>query len=191
MDELQILANWTGWPLLVAIMLLGGGFVSWLLNSRIERLKDENARLEKEQLWSGSYSAEKCQIRVVSPSFGDPVPRSFIVNGTFQQIPERAQIWVCTVDGDAADRQYWPQGRPAKIDRLSQTWHARVVWLQGDTNDMREIAVLVVGEDGQALIDYYVKAGEENTKWPSIVHLTRDMKECVAHKVVFSGEETA
>lgn len=46
---------------------------------------------------------------------------------------------------------------------------------------------MVVGEDGQALIDYYLKVGAAGT-WHGMNHLTRDMKECVSHKVIFSEE---
>lgn len=189
MDEFKVLAEWAGWPVLVAFMLLGGGFAFWLLNNRIEHLKEINTHLEKEQAWNGNYSCERCAIRVVSPPFGEPVPRSFRINGTFQYLPEGTVIWACVVEGEGKNRHYWPQGSSAKIDKLNRTWHARVNWLGGKQGDLHEVVVMLVGANGQVLIDYYVKAGEENNKWPGIVHLTQDMKECLSHKVIFNGEE--
>lgn len=190
MDELKVLAGWAGWPVVVACLLIGGGYAFWLLNNRIEHLKEMNARLEKEPAWNPSSSFDKCAVRVVSPPFGERAPRSFSVNGTFQHLPDGAALWVCTAEGTGKNRQYWPQGRAAKVDKLNQTWHGGVNWIGGNPGDLKEIVVMLAGENGQALVDYYIKAGEASNKWPGISHLTRDMKECASHKVVFSGEES-
>jgi hypothetical protein len=187
MDEIKVLAEWTGWPAVVAFMLLGGGLAYWLLKNRIEHLKETNASLESGLAGNSSYSYERCAIRVVSPSFGERVPRSFRINGTFQYVPEGAAVWVCVVDGEGKSRNYWPQDGPAKLDKLNRTWHAKVNWLGGNPGDLHEVVVMVVGEDGQALIDYYLKVGAAGT-WHGMNHLTRDMKECVSHKVIFSEE---
>jgi len=187
MSELRELAEWTGWPTAMALLLLGGGYAFWLLKNRLEHLKEVNGHLEKS--WGGRYTCERCGVKVVSPAVGERMPRSFRMSGTFQSLPEGAAIWACVANGEGRKRQYWPQGGPAKIDKQNQTWDARVIWIDGNPGEQREVAVMLVGEDGQALIDYYIKAGEENQRWPSINHLTRDMKECISHKVTFSGEE--
>ncbi len=189
MDELKTLAGWAGWPVVVAFLLLGGGYAFWLLNNRIEHLKEINARLEKEPARDGSSSSDKCAVRVVSPPFGERVPHSFGVNGTFQHLPDGTAFWVCTADGQGKNRQYWPQGRAANVDKSNRTWHARVNWIDGNPGDLKEIVVMLVGENGHALIDYYIKAVEAINNWPVVSHLTRDMRECASHKVILGGKE--
>lgn len=42
MDLYTVIATWTGWPAVVALMLLAGGFAYWMLNKRNELLKEKN-----------------------------------------------------------------------------------------------------------------------------------------------------
>lgn len=48
MDLYITLANWVGWPVVVALMFLGGTFGYWMLNKYIEILKEKVDGLEKE-----------------------------------------------------------------------------------------------------------------------------------------------
>jgi hypothetical protein len=42
------LAKWTGWPAIVALILVAGGYAIWSLNNRLAYQKEINAQLEKE-----------------------------------------------------------------------------------------------------------------------------------------------
>jgi len=48
MELYNVIANWVGWPTVVALLLLGGAFGYWILNKHIELLKEKNTGLEKE-----------------------------------------------------------------------------------------------------------------------------------------------
>lgn len=48
MDPYTTLASWTGWPAIVAVLLLAGGYAYSVLHSRLELLKEKNEWLEKQ-----------------------------------------------------------------------------------------------------------------------------------------------
>lgn len=49
-------AKWVGWPIITIILLLGGGYVFWVLNQRIDGLKEINGWLEAKAKDAESYS---------------------------------------------------------------------------------------------------------------------------------------
>jgi hypothetical protein len=130
-------------------------------------------------------SCDACDIKLVSPAVGEHVKHSFPVSGTYQKLPEGIAIWVVTVHGNSKNRQYWPQAR-ATVDRQNRTWYSQVNWVGGEKSETKEILVFLVGKEGQVLIDYYDKAGNENQKWPSITKLTSDMVECTSVRVILN-----
>ena len=46
MDLYNTVASWTGWPAIVAILLLAGGYAYWVMQGRSELLKEKNEWLE-------------------------------------------------------------------------------------------------------------------------------------------------
>jgi DNA repair exonuclease SbcCD ATPase subunit len=42
MDLYNTIAGWTGWPAIVAILIILGGYAYWVMHRHIELLKDEN-----------------------------------------------------------------------------------------------------------------------------------------------------
>lgn len=190
LTELQALAAWTGWPILVGALLLVGGIGFWLLRHRIATLQDmiSTSRLPQ----NPRISLKGCGIRIVSPRSGDEVPRSFRAYGTLNEIPLNHKLWIFTARDFPGGREYWPQGNyPANIDELNQTWASEIVWLGEDRpkGSREEVAALIVGPNGQALIDYYIRAGTTTGSWPGILRLTEDMQELASQVVIFGGEE--
>ena len=49
MDFYNTIASWTGWPAVVALMLLAGGYAYWVMQRRTEIIKEKNEWL-KDQL---------------------------------------------------------------------------------------------------------------------------------------------
>jgi hypothetical protein len=48
MELYDIIASWAGWPVVVAVLLLAGGYSHWLLLDRINRIKEENDYLARQ-----------------------------------------------------------------------------------------------------------------------------------------------
>jgi hypothetical protein len=46
MDLYSIIAGWTGWPVIVAVLILAGGYIYAVVNSRLELIKEKNEWLE-------------------------------------------------------------------------------------------------------------------------------------------------
>ena len=42
MDIYNLIASWLGWPIVVAFLLLAGGYGYWTLSNRIDGLKEKN-----------------------------------------------------------------------------------------------------------------------------------------------------
>ncbi len=40
MDAYNTIAGWTGWPAVVALMLLAGGYAYWVMQRRTEIMKE-------------------------------------------------------------------------------------------------------------------------------------------------------
>jgi hypothetical protein len=45
MELFNLIATWAGWPIVVAILLIAGGYAGWLQRNRIEQLKEVNETL--------------------------------------------------------------------------------------------------------------------------------------------------
>jgi len=58
MDLYNTIASWTGWPAIVAILLLAGGYAYWVINSRSEQLKEKNELLEAQLTTLKNYSPD-------------------------------------------------------------------------------------------------------------------------------------
>jgi hypothetical protein len=50
------IANWVGWPIITGALLLSGGYAFWVLNQRIEALKEKNDWLEARVKDAEAYS---------------------------------------------------------------------------------------------------------------------------------------
>jgi len=48
MEFYNLVSQWTGWPIIVAILLLVGGYSIWFLNNRLEYQKEINAKIAKD-----------------------------------------------------------------------------------------------------------------------------------------------
>lgn len=186
MDEFQLIAQWIGWPVIVAGLIVFGGFVFWLQNNRIETLKD---RLEATPNKENSVLCDECGFQIVSPSGREQVPSSFAVSGVFKNLPRDRNLWLFIRKSDGNTHEYWPQ-TPLTINRQSKTWHSKVAYLAGTPGSVAEIVVCAVGPQGETLINYYYKAGRENRRWPSIIQLTTDIVECASVQVLITRKTT-
>lgn len=189
LTELQALSDWVGWPPVVALLLLAGSAVIFLLKHRIEALRNQLAGLASKSTSVADLDTEAL-IQITSPRPGEKVHRSFRVHGTFQHLPKDLQLWVCTVEGDGSQRIYWPQQPAASISRQTKSWRAQVNWLEGKPGETKEIAICIVGPNGETLFEYYVRAGLQSESWPGILHLPGDISECATQQVIIDSERT-
>ena len=66
MDTYNLIAGWLGWPIVVALLLLAGGYGYWVLNNRIDSLKEQKDYLELKLSEADKYSADTLVKRLAS-----------------------------------------------------------------------------------------------------------------------------
>ncbi|MGC1379155.1 MAG: hypothetical protein WA821_23195 [Anaerolineales bacterium] len=197
MDIYNLIAMWTGWPVVVAIILVAGSYASWLLKNRIDFAKEQNEQLNLRIAEFEKMTANKTQdafqtlikdpdvfgIKTIRPKLNERVGNSFDVDGVFQKRPPADyEIWVFVFWENGKDIYYWPQ-EPATI--RGNAWYSRVNHIGSGT---QKILVFLVGKNGQALMKYFKRAGMENSedkpRWPGIIELPEDIIQCTSVEVV-------
>lgn len=132
-------------------------------------------------------SPEDCGIKILSPEPNQRVPNNFEVTGVWENLPSGFKLWVFVTTMFDDPALYWPRN----VVQLNNdgTWRGQIGWGGGKPGDRKKFGVFLVGESGQALIQYYKTAGKEYTaqgvtKWPGIMKLTPDIVECATVEVV-------
>ncbi|MDP2936599.1 MAG: hypothetical protein Q8O86_08935 [Dehalococcoidia bacterium] len=174
---LNVIAAWVGWPVIVAMMLLAGGYVGWLQKNRIEQLKEINGMLQLRPLLKTDPSTTG--IKITFPRNGDKVQDFFTASGIYRNKPTNARLELLVI---ARGSGFWPSGI-ASFDDENNTWYAEV-HVGGNSGAEATIIAAVVGAEGQALSDYYRKVGRETDQWPAIERLTSDVSEVYRVTVV-------
>jgi hypothetical protein len=175
MELFNLIAAWAGWPIIVAVLLIGGGYAGWLQRNRIEQLKEQ---IEALRLQTKPKESLPTGIKITSPRSGDAVDKWFTVSGVFKNRPANARLQLAVISGSGA---LWPQGI-ATFDDENKTWNAQV-HIGGNPGNEAIVVATVVGGEGQALFDYYSKVGKETNEWPPIDKLTSDVTEVDRMKV--------
>jgi len=80
MELYNILANWVGWPVVVAFLLVSGGYAYWAFKKHINFLKEKNDWLEKEVNNLKEYSPDVLAQRLANrlKILGDELERLHI-----------------------------------------------------------------------------------------------------------------
>lgn len=194
MDIYNVVANWAGWPIVVAVILLASSYASWLLRNRIDTLKESNEQLKskvdefQKQTSNNSFqnpvlNPDMLGIKIARPKQNERVNNSFDVDGVFQKRPPADyEIWVFAFWDNGRDIYYWPQ-EPATI--RGNIWYSHVNHVGNGT---QKILVYLVGRNGQALMKYFKRAGIENSepnnpRWPGIIELPEDVIQCASVEV--------
>ncbi len=144
-------------------------------------------------------------IEIVTPAPRSKTGRAFDVTGTYSSLPAGHHIWISTVEEGGsqsprallkAARQYRPLEEATA--KAVSTWYAHVENVGGKAGDLKTLAVVVVGRNGQVLFEYFKKATSEARKLlvkkrttkglsdgsydrlPPLPELTDDVVECAA-----------
>jgi len=133
----------------------------------------ENGRLR--------YNPKKYGLKVESPLNGSVVNKHFDVKGRVETSPrDNIQFWLFTVR-QAKETPCKPY-RPVPIN-TDLTWSVEVTPANPKPNDIWRLVIFAVGPSGQAMIDYYYKAGDRLSDagihdWPDFDELPRDVVRC-------------
>jgi hypothetical protein len=116
-------------------------------------------------------------IAIVTPVAYAQTGNSFAVSGTYKALPESQHIWISTfnMDLDGNIAEYWPQ---SEAKATNGKWYGQVYNVGGAKGETREFLVFVVGSEGRALFNYYVRTGTTTNNWTSIRNLTSDVVLC-------------
>lgn len=174
-------------PTIVATIITAGATVlAALIGARalIKTEKGKNKELSGEinELRKSGYrvptlTPEQYGVDIVTPAEYTQAGNAFEVSGVYKVLPEGQHIWTSTfaVDSEGKIAEYWPQGE-AKAN--NGKWYGHIHNLSGESGEMKEFLVLVVGHDGDALFKHYARVGFMTGNWPSISILTSDAVLC-------------
>jgi hypothetical protein len=123
--------------------------------------------------------AKKYGLRITSPQINEMVPNRISVRGTYEKKPSPDEFEVRVIELSLISQKHYPKRRVAFDERL-KTWETIDFGIGGGrSNGKRIIMVSLLGKGGQALCEYYDRAGEENKHhYPGIQKLTPDIIEC-------------
>jgi hypothetical protein len=174
MDLYTEIAKWTGWPAIVALMLIAGGLIYWFLNNRLEYQKEINAQLSKGWLEYKSAVSQRASyldvdygIRITSPKNGENVGEWVDVSGVYSIMPPPDTLRLFTVNPEKTNygERFWPQEIVKDFSPETKTWRARV-HSANDPSDIKwGIIAAVVGKSTIVLWDYYYKVGPRIGWW--------------------------
>ena len=171
MDNYREIANWVGWPAIVTILLLAMSFGGFLLNNRIQTLKEENDILNNRLIRSGVTEDVSAGIKIISPAENDTVDEPINISGTYKDIPEGYKIRVFIFPERGGG--YWAQSE-VEYDAEKKTWNS-LATIGGEPGHSAKIIATIVGNDGQKILDYYKKVADETGQWIGIEELLTDI----------------
>ena len=131
--------------------------------------------------WMGTWvepSTPTCSdygIRITSPTSGATVGERFEVSGSFEVQPPEGSVILIVKSPDRSE--YWPSSTPVEIDPVLRTWGSEA-FIFGDPPLNQDIVVAITGRSGRALLEYYLKVGQQTGQWHSINILTDDIQIC-------------
>ena len=113
-------------------------------------------------------------IKIVSPRDGEEVQEVFQVSGTYINKPP--QEYILTYTTTTGKNQFWPQYE-VQLNESKQSWVGQCD-LRGEPPREAYCAVVVVGDAGRAMFDYYWKVGNEQDVWVPFDKVTDDTEVC-------------
>ena len=97
------------------------------------------------------------------------------ISGTVRELPPYGSIRLMTI-ADSTPVSYWPQSL-VTVDPSTKEWNG-VIHSPYDTT----AAVVVLGDDGQILFDYFRKAADtatsQDAQYPGLTQLMKDVQTC-------------
>ena len=123
-------------------------------------------------------------IKILKPEDNARVTKTFIITIICKIKPPDEVAWILEYDPD--NYQYWPK-KPIRFSDKSNEWSTEIS-IGGKEGRPREIKVILVGNEGKALINYSRKVFREIHKetdiWPGIENLTSDIVTCDSITVI-------
>ncbi len=146
------------------------------------RTKDKNfERTNRQQkLQLSKSNKDDYGIKIIAPVNGEKVDNTILIRGIYNELPTSSSLQVFTI---SQDRQYRPQqGARVIVDRNAKEWHASLstTSIEMQKGQNKTIGVALIGEAGDALCQYFWKAGRLAKQYPGIDKLTPD--------IIFYGE---
>lgn len=168
------LAKWVGWPAIVALLLLLGGIAGWILNQRIENLKEKNAHLEKEysKFFKTVVSSNKSYldidygIKIITPN-DELLSNEWVdVTGKYSIMPPPDTLRLFTVHPEKTTygERIWPQEIVKEFQSETNSWRAKVN-IGGLPKDGGKVVAAIVGQPTIVLWNYYYKVAPEIGWW--------------------------
>lgn len=136
--------------------------------------------LQKQQKHSSVSAKENYGIKIVTPENGDKVGETIRIRGVYNELPIGSTLQIFTI---SKDRQYRPQQEArVTVDKNSKEWRASLsaASIEMETGKSKTIGIALMGDAGDALCEYFWKAGHLAKQYPGIEKLTPD--------IIFYGE---
>ncbi len=164
--------------IIVAIIGLIGSIATAFITAKA---KDKSySELIQQQAQTSMPTKINYGIKMITPTNDDKVGDKIIIRGVYNELPTSMSLQVFTI---SKDRQYRPQQEARVIiDKHSKEWHTTLSAASIDmaSGQTKIIGIALMGEAGDALCQYFWKAGHLAKQYPGIEKLTPD--------IVFYGE---
>jgi len=175
--------NVTIWLLstLTAGFLAGWGAYETILKvtQRVVVAKEELDRLKENTDKTSVFSCEKFGVALTQREQKvNDKDEAIFVSGTAESLPPEYQIWIVAAKGPGSS-EYYPR-EPAH--KKGKQWDLQIVPGLNTREDKKRFVAIVVGPNGQALIEYYKSTMKnlvpEGANWPSLKLMALDMARC-------------
>ncbi len=141
MDLYNLVAQWTGWPIIVAILLLAGGYAIWFLNSRLEYQKEINQKMAKDlselQKTSVSVPDESIVYRAVIRLIHDRTGVCLHSHNRMYEHPGSSKQQQVTGFAGSNDDDFWivkgPHNFPEEYKKGNSIRHGDIIRLEHRT----------------------------------------------------------
>jgi hypothetical protein len=113
-------------------------------------------------------------IQITSPRETDNVPEEFQIAGTYTKQPPEGRVILYFLSTDL--KWYWPEGE-VKFDPVDKRWTGDFN-IRGTPPMEAWAEVVLVGEAGRMIYDYYWNNGLKHDVWEPFEKLTPDVEVC-------------
>ncbi len=123
-----------------------------------------------------SALAKECDLKITSPKYNSDVDQKIRLEGTYRKKPPEKSLAVIELS-PTSGKHYFKTQPPLFNEKEGQWWFTDI-YIGGDPGKERILFLVILGEAGKALREFYVAVREETGKTVGVKTLTPDVVQC-------------